>query len=260
MAKVIKQTPLTIVFQVKDAETTISKAITSAKLLTNNIVVMDMQSQDQTAKTAEKAGAKLITIDSFEYVEPVRKYAFTKTSSEWVLILDADEQLTPELASEIKKIINSKTDITHFKIPRLNVFNNQPFKHGGWWPDSQIRLIKRNAFISWPENIHSTVKVKGKIGYLQNYFLHHFHGNLTQMVNKTLKFEGFESDLLYKANKKVGILTFFRKFFGELYRRLIKFQGWRDGAYGIIESIYQAYSKTITWLLLYEKYIKSQTK
>ncbi len=249
----IHKSLLTVVFQVKDEQEQITNAVKSAKLLTNNIIVMDMKSTDQTARLANNAGAKVISIPSEEYVELIRNFAFTKTDSDWILILDADERMTPELAQEINTTLVSNLPETHYYLPRLNIFNGQPFKHGGWWPDKQIRLIKRQAFIEWPKQIHSTVKVSGETGSLNNYFLHNFHGNLHGMVSKTIKFENTEADLLFKAGRKVNVAIFFRKYLAELYRRLLKFQGWRDGPYGIIESIYQAYSKTITWLLLYEK-------
>jgi len=73
------------------------------------------------------------------------------------------------------------------------------------------------------------------------------------MVEKTIIFEDIESSLLFKASKKVKTSTFFRKFLGELYRRLIRSFGFLDGEIGIIESIYQAFSKTITYIYLYEK-------
>lgn len=245
---------LAIVFQVRNEEENIAKAIESAKLLTNNIVVMDMNSQDKTKEVSRNSGAKVITIPHFPYVEPVRNLAFSLTNSEWVLILDADERMTKKLAQEITTVIsNPNKEFTHFALPRLNVFaGKKEFKHGGWWPDYQIRLIKKKAFIDWPKNIHSTAQVEGKTARLNNYFLHHFHGDLSSMVAKTSKFEKIESKLLLEARRKVSISTFFRKYLGELYRRLFKHQGWRDGPYGIIESLYQAYSKTITWLLLYE--------
>ena len=72
------------------------------------------------------------------------------------------------------------------------------------------------------------------------------------MVDKTAVYESIEADLLHKANRPVTTATFFKKYFGELFRRLIRHTGFLDGPYGIIESIYQAYSKTVTWLLLYE--------
>jgi hypothetical protein len=80
---------------------------------------------------------------------------------------------------------------------------------------------------------------------------------MTKMVTKTATFEDVESDLLYNAHKNSNTPIFFRKYFGELNRRLIKGRGFLDGPLGIIESIYQAYSKTITYIMLYEKNKKS---
>ena len=91
------------------------------------------------------------------------------------------------------------------------------------------------------------------MGHLNNSFEHHFHGNIESMVQKTLVFENIESDLLFDAGKHVQTPTFFRKFVMELWRRLFQKMGFLDGTVGIMESVYQAYSKTITYLLLYEK-------
>ena len=96
--------------------------------------------------------------------------------------------------------------------------------------------------------------MEGQTGLLKEPLLHYFHKNLETMVAKTAVYEDVESDLLFKAGKPVSTATFFRKFLGELYRRLFKWQGYRDGTFGVIESIYQAFSKTITYLFLYEKY------
>ena len=89
--------------------------------------------------------------------------------------------------------------------------------------------------------------------HLKEPFLHYSHGDLQAMVEKTLIFEDIESELLYKAGRSVSTLLFFRKFLGELERRLLRNKGFMDGEIGIIESIYQAFSKTITYLFLYEK-------
>ena len=126
-------------------------------------------------------------------------------------------------------------------------------QNGGWWPDEQMRLIKLSAFQEWPTQIHSTPIINGEMGYLHESFLHYFHGTIETMVQKTLVFEDIESELLFTAHKPVCVRTFFRKFFGELFRRLLQKRGFLDGQIGIIESVYQAYSKTITYLLLYEK-------
>ncbi len=243
-----------VVIQTKNEEKNIEDCIKSAKLLTENIYLIDMKSEDNTLKIAKKFHVKIFQYKPTNYVEPARKFAINKTNANWVFILDADERITFNLAKEIKEKIKF-SDYGLFKVPRKNIFGKIKWlKHGGWWPDYQIRLINKNKFINWPKQIHSTPVIKGKVGFLKNPLIHYFHGDLEQMVKKTIIFENIEANLLYQANKKVNLLTFFRKFFGEIWRRLIKKMGFLDGTIGIIESIYQAFSKTITYLFLYEKY------
>jgi glycosyltransferase involved in cell wall biosynthesis len=242
-----------VVIQAYNGESQIKACVESALLLTNHVTVMDMNSTDKTRKVAKEAGAKVIKIPRFSYVEPVRQLAFTRSTANWIFILDDDEQITPELAKEINNVIGT-TKHSYFKVPRKNIFAGKKWlKNGGWWPDHQTRLIKRSALIEWPNRIHSSPQINGSMGYLKQPFLHHFHSALENMVGKTIKFENIEAEMLKNAKRPVNLLTFFRKFFGELFRRLVKNKGFLDKTYGVIESVYQAYSKTITWLLLYEK-------
>jgi len=244
---------ISILIQTHNEEKNIKECIESAKLLSNMIMVVDMKSTDNTQEIAKKSGATVVTFPFSHYVEPGRAFGIKQITSEWVFILDADERMTKELAEEIQKSIRD-TIYTYFKVPRKNMFGGKKWlSHGGWWPDEQMRLMKTSAFEAWPSQIHSTPQIKGEMGHLKNVFLHNFHGNVQSMVQKTLIFEEIESHLLFQADKPVSTVTFFRKFLGELFRRLIQKAGFLDGTIGIIESIYQAYSKTITYLLLYEK-------
>ena len=216
----------------------IEDCLKSGKLLTDNII--------------------LVYPDS-KFVETIRETGIKQAKTDWVLILDVDERLTPELAKEVKNVIAGNR-VTHYKIPRKNIFGkNKWLSHGGWCPDHQVRLINTKYFINWPKRIHSTPKIKGEMGYLKNPLLHYFHGDLEKMVEKTIIFEDIESDLLYRANRTVSTSTFFRKYFAELGRRLFRYMGFLDGTIGIVESMYQAFSKTITYLFLYEKKHKSKS-
>lgn len=250
---------ITIIIHTLNEEKNIEDCIKSAKLLTSKIIVIDMESEDQTVEITKNLSIPVYNYPKSNYVEPAREFGIKKAETDWVLILDADERMTKELAEEINLSINVGNDPrvvpkTYFKIPRRNIFSGVKWlRHGGWSPDYQIRLINKQYFVSWPKRIHSTPIIKGNIGYLNNPLIHYFHGNLKTMVDKTVIFEDIESELLYKAGKKTGVSTFFRKYFAELYRRLIKGLGFLDGTFGIIESIYQAFSKTITYLFLYEK-------
>lgn len=244
---------VTVIIHTFNEESGVKDAIQSAQNLTNQIILIDSGSIDKTVTIAKNLGVKIYTYHSSLYVEPARNFGISKVDTDWLLILDADERVTKELSDEIKKQIKD-ADYTHYRIPRKNLYGRIKWlKHGGWWPDHQIRLINKKFFKAWPKEIHSTPIIGGNIGYLKNPLLHYFHGDIEAMVNKTIIFEDIESDLLLKADKKANTLTFFRKFMGELYRRLIKNLGFLDGDIGIIESVYQAFSKTVTYLFLYEK-------
>lgn len=253
---------ITVLIYTHNEQDNIVDCIKSVKQLSHNILVIDMESTDNTLKLAEKQAVKNLVFPYSRYVEPAREFGIKQVETEWVFIMDADERMTKELAEEIK--IKTNEIFSYYRIPRKNIFGKSTclptgrwLKHGGWWPDYQIRLIRVADFVTWPKQIHSTPDIKGKCGFLTNPFLHYFHGNIEEMVKKTVVFENIESDLLFNANKQVSTSTFFRKFFGELFRRLFKEKGFMDGPVGIIESIYQAYSKTITYIYLYEKKVRS---
>jgi len=245
---------ISIIIHTRNEEKQIRECISSAKFLSDRLIIIDMESTDKTREIAKQSGAEVFSFPHLSYVEPAREFGINQAKTPWVFILDADERLTEELALEIKEIIRDKSAFTYFKVPRKNIFARLKWlKHGGWSPDYQIRFIDKSHFKKWPKEIHSTPIIGGQLGYLKHSLIHYFHGDLESMVQKTIIFENIESDLLFKAGKPVSTLTFFRKFWGELYRRLVRNLGFLDGGIGIIEAVYQAFSKTITYLFLYEK-------
>lgn len=210
---------------------------------------------EETLQSARLLTSQIILIPSadFEIVETRRSFGIRKAKTPWIFLLDADERMTPLLVKEVKQKIQD-TSYGYYQIPRKEIlFQKQWLKHGGWWPNYQTRLIQTKQFIDWPTYIHSTPVIKGKKGLLSEPLIHYSQNDLSDIVNRTIVFEHKESELLYNAKRTASTMTFFRKFCGELFRRLIWWQGFRDGTIGIIESIYQAFSKTITYLFLYEK-------
>jgi glycosyltransferase involved in cell wall biosynthesis len=244
---------ITVLINTYNEEENMKACIESAKLLTDTIIVIDMHSSDKTVLIAKEMGAEVHYYEHMLYVEPARNFGMSKVSTEWAFILDADERMTPDLAQEVKGEIQNPSG-THYKIPRKELFAEKVWlKHGGWWPNHQIRLIQKSSFTNWPREIHSYPTIHGPLGYLKEPLLHYSKNNYDDIVAKTIIFEDIESDLLYKADRNVSLITFFRKFAGELYRRLLKGLAFLDGNVGIIEAVYQAFSKTITYLYLYEK-------
>src|SRR3972149_1526016 len=159
---------ITVVIHTLDDQENIVDCMESAKLLTDKIIVIDMESRDATVKLAKKSGAEIYFFPPASYVEPARNFGIGKASTKWVFLLDTDERLTPELAEEIKSaLVNPQ--YSHFKINRKNIFSGVKWlKHGGWWPDQIIRLINKEHFKNWPKQIHSTPVISGSIRSLKN--------------------------------------------------------------------------------------------
>lgn len=244
---------LTVVLTFYNEEHHMRACIENAQKLTDSIVLVDTHSTDASARIAKEMGYTVISAPYTKYVEPTRNFAISHVKTDWSFILDADERFSLELMKEIRETLPT-TDKTHFKITKKNLFAGKWWlRHGGWNADSMIRCIKTDSFVTWPPEIHSTPVIKGDQGHFTALLDHHIHPSLENMVEKTALYEDMESNLLHKAGRAVSVPIFFRKFFGELYRRLIKHSGYLDGIPGIIESIYQAYSKTVTYLYLYEK-------
>jgi len=237
----------------RNEEKNITDCLISARLLADEIVFVDMESEDKTVKIARKYTDKIYHYPLAGYVEPARKFGIEKCSGEWVFILDADERITPKLAREIKReIALAGDDIGAFAVPRANYNFGVWLRHGGWWPDYQVRLIRKSHFVDWPAKIHSFPKIKGRIVNLQEPFNHFAITSIEQMVGRTIRYSQKEADLLKKAGIKSNVLTMIRKMLGEFYRRGIKKKGFLDGVPGAIQVIYQTFSVFITYARLWE--------
>lgn len=245
---------LTVLIITFNEENNIRDCLESARLLTDKIIHIDTSSTDNTVQIAHQCGVKSHIVAHLGIVEPVRNDAIKKVTTDWFFLLDADERITPSLRDEIFSTLN-ETSATHFQMPRKNIFAKKKWlRYGGWYPDIVTRLIKTTAFKSWPSEIHSRPIISGEIGMLDEALIHYFHSDISEMVRKTINYEQKVAQLLYEASRNVKTFTFFRKFMAEFLRRYIQKLGIFDGKFGLLESIYQAYSQTITWIFLWEKY------
>jgi len=191
-----------------------------------------------------------------------RNYGAKKAQGDWLFYVDSDEEVTSELQKEIQlKIVNCKLGIGAFAIPRTNILLGKQMRHGGWWPDYVLRLIKKSVLIKWEGELHEQPKIKslpagrqGNIGKLKNPLIHHSHRNLTEMVEKTNEWSEIEAELLFKSgHPRMNIARFISAGFREFWYRAIVKLGFLDGTVGVIEVFYQTYSRLITYAKLWEK-------
>jgi hypothetical protein len=155
--------------------------------------------------------------------------------------------------------VTGSNEFAGYAIPRRNIFLGHEMKWGGWKPDFVLRLIKKDKLEGWYGKLHEQPKINGTICHLKEPLIHVSHRNLTEMVEKTNKWSEVEAKLLFDSgHPKMNIFRFFSAGFREVWYRGVVHLGFLDGTVGVIEIIYQTFSRLITYSKLWELQIKNQ--
>lgn len=224
----------------------------------DEIVVVDEGSQDDTLKIAKRYKARIVKAEGG--FSKKRNQGAREAKSEWLFYIDADERATPLLRREIEEAAK-RGGFSAYAIPRKNILLGHEMKHGGWWPDYVLRLIKKGSLKKWQGRLHEQPEIKGEVGKLKNPLTHISHRNLSDMVEKTNDWSDIEAELLFKSDHpKMTWWRFLSAGFREFWYRGIKKVGFLDGVPGVIEVLYQSFSKMITYAKLWEMQLEGDKK
>ena len=186
-----------------------------------------------------------------------RNFGAKKAKNNWILYVDADEELTTLLKDEISSEIEL-AEFSGYAIPRRNFIWGQEMKHCGLYPDYVVRFIKKNKLVSWQGELHEQPKISGEIKHLKNPLIHRKHNNLSEMVEKTNKWSEIEAKLMFDAHHpKMNLVRFFTAGFREFWHRMIIQVAFLDGTKGVIYGLYQVFSRLVSYSKLWEMQIKS---
>ena len=175
--------PLSVTIVAQNEERTIAAALAAVAEIADEIVFLDSGSTDCTVEIAKSFGVRFYHQDWLGYAEQKNK-AIDLASGEWILSLDADEVLTPALVAEIRELMQRGVpdDIAGFKIPRVLYIGDSPVKGGGFYPDAQLRLIRKGKGRFQPRVVHESMKVEGKVRQLKNAMLHYAYKDVDQFA------------------------------------------------------------------------------
>lgn len=234
--------PLSVCIIAKNEELLLPHCLNSIRDLSSDvIVVVDSLSHDSTESLAKKFGAKVYS-RIFDNFAAQKNFALTKAKHDWVFSIDADEQVSPELAQEIAQVL-IHPDSSAYSIPRLNYIFQKPIYHTDWSPESDRHVwLFDKTKCTWVGDVHELVKVEGRIGRLHSPKVHNNYQTVEQFLDTIDLYTSLE-------NRQVSILYPFWKFF----RHYFLYLGFLDGWHGLFLSYLQS-------LYGWEVYVKSWQK
>lgn len=220
----------------------------------DELIIVDMQSTDDTVKISKKYTDKVFSFEDVGFVEPARNFAVSKASKAWVLIVDADEEIPPSLATKLQALAAGDATVDAYQIPRKNMVFGTWYHFAGWWPDHQLRFFK-NGTISWSDKIHSVPEVKGKTDALAERedlaIIHHNYQSISQFLERLDRYTTHEAR--QRVTKHTGPVQVVQVFEAELLSRLFKHEGIRGGMHGTSLSFLQSFYEVIVVLKQWEK-------
>lgn len=199
-------------------------------------VVFDSFSTDRTVDIAREYGAHVLQ-HQFQSFGAQRDEALTAVEAPWIFFVDADERATPALADEIRRVIRNEGDAARagWWVPRHNYMIGHRMRGGGWYPDYQLRLLRRGKARYDPARpVHEIVLLDGQAGYLQNVLLHNNYDTIGQFRTKMLRYTAFEAMMLHQQGVRARPWTYVTMPLREFWRRFIKLHGYQDHLYGLL--------------------------
>jgi glycosyltransferase involved in cell wall biosynthesis len=221
------------------------------------IVVVDCFSTDNTVKIAKKYTDHVVQRAWTNFADQ-KNFANSKAAHSWILSLDADERVSPELGEELSEIKKTEPVYAAFFIPRQAFYLGRWIRHSGWYPDPKLRLFRKDRARWEGEYVHERLVVDGKIGKLKGSIHHFTYQNIAEHLARINKFSDLGAQKLYAEKKKsrwyhLLFLPFFRFLRAYIWKR-----GFLDGFAGLVISVLTGYGIFIRYAKLREIWKKGE--
>jgi len=228
-------------------EAYIGLALASVKDLADEIIVVDSGSTDRTVAIAKDHGAKVF-IEEWKGFGPQKNSALAKASGDWILYLDADEELSPELASSIKTLLKTSRSIPFdgYMMARRNIYLNRWIKHSGYYPDRKLRLIKRGAAEFELSPFHEELVMTGKKGGLPGDIIHYAYASFEEFIEHANRYSSLGAEMVTEKRRARFSLAdiVLRPLVTFVYRYFFRL-GFLDGREGLI--VQMQYAAYVSW-------------
>ena len=172
----------------------------------DEVVVADAESSDDTAAVARRAGAKVVPVENDFNLNVNKTVAINACRGEWILFLDPDENVTPELAAAVEAAVaDGDAPYDAYEFPRLNNYFGRYLKHGGAYPDYQLRLFRRGRARFRCVSVHERLDVDGRVGKLEAPLYHETYPTLADYLRKLPLYVAAGADYLERRGRRPGL-------------------------------------------------------
>ncbi len=216
----------------------------------NEIVIFDSGSIDETVSICHEFTPHVYEAD-WQGFGIQKQRALEKATGDWILSIDADEIITPELRDEIEQAITQNSHDA-FLIPRLSSYCGRFIQHSGWNPDFVLRLFRREKGRFSNDVVHERVIVDGKVGFLKLSLLHGSYTDLAEVLRKMDSYSTLGAKLLFEKNAQSSLSKALLKGLWTFFRTYVLRLGFLDGQHGLMLAIYSAETSYYKYLKLWE--------
>ena len=223
----------------KDNERTIARCIESLSFA-DEIVVVDSGSTDATPEICRSLGARVHVTEDWPGHGPQKNRALDLATGDWVLSVDSDEWVTPELRGEIAAVLRSPGECRGYAMPRCSSFCGREMKHSGWWPDYVLRLFRRDSGRFTDDHTHERLVVDGGIGKLKAPLMHEAIVTLDQMLLKMNAYSTASAHMKLDSGGHGGILRGIAHGLWAFLRTYVLRLGFLDGRAGFLLAVANA--------------------
>ena len=247
---------LSVIIIAKDEEDAIGEALDSVAFA-DEIVVVDSGSTDSTVGLARARGAKVLVTSDWPGFGPQKNRALEQATRDWVLSIDADERVTPELRDEIKAIAaGGSAAHDAYDIPRLSSYCGRYMRHGGWWPDRVTRLFRRGKARFTDDLVHERLDVQGSTGSLRSHLLHEAFTDMNEVLRKVDEYSTASARMLHARGKRGSLIAAMLHGWWAFFRTYVLRAGFLDGKHGFMLAVSNAegtYYRYVKLMLMDEK-------
>ena len=247
---------LSVIITTFNEEVNIADCIESV-MWADEIIVVDSFSKDRTVEIAQRYPVQLLQREYFGSAAQ-KNWALDRVKHPWVLIVDADERVPPELAGEILRTLASDPQVNGYYIKRENLFIDRVIEHSGWSTDKVIRLFRTEKGRYPNRRVHADLSIEGPTPLLENPFLHYTFRSFDQYFDKFLNYAEWGAAQAFREGRSVGVLEIAGRPLWRFIRTYVVQLGFLDGLHGLVLCTLQAFGVFLKYARLWEYRLRAK--